>query len=103
MEKTMQKCQSATALLTLPHLDDGMWTQISRTLSDCGITLNSLDGLVQRVAKDYDPEGSIPMRTMAKPGKYIKFMFYSKDISKNLDKVEKSNRALQTVISIINV
>jgi hypothetical protein len=102
IEKTVRECHSQA--LTLAHIDDDMWDQIWKTLADCKITLDRLDGLIKLISpENANPEAMASSKTYKNPGRFIQFKIYRKEMSAFSDQVYKSNTAMQTALSVIHV
>ena len=96
VDRTLKECHERP--LSLASMDDNLWRQSSLSLEDCKATIAELDAFIKRikaVAKS--------TRLFRRVKIAIDLTVYSRDIAAFQEKINKSNWALQTMLSAINV
>lgn len=96
VETTTRECQAQK--MTLAHVDDDLWRQIDDTVLDCATMLEGLDRLISDIkgpskSKNFFRKTSLQLRVK----------MHGDEISFFVDKIYKSNCALQTAIAVLNV
>ncbi|KAK2731116.1 hsp70 family protein [Colletotrichum kahawae] len=95
------KCQ--TQALTLAHLDQRMWELIQSTLMDCKFNIDGLNQLLTNLKREYDPEKNVISRLLKKSSMHFYFTTHKDEIHGYVNKLYKSNCAMQTTLGVITV
>lgn len=92
----MKECGERS--LSLASIDENLWRQSALSLADCKTTLGELETFIERIKATAKSSGFFRRAKIA-----IDLTIYSRDISGFQEKIHKSNLALQTMLSAINV
>jgi hypothetical protein len=79
-------------------MDEDLWRQSALSLADCRTTLGELASFINRIKATAKSSGFFRRAKVA-----IDLTMYARDISGFQEKINKSNWALQTMLSAINV
>ncbi|KAF4638000.1 hypothetical protein G7Y89_g78 [Cudoniella acicularis] len=72
---------------------------IGKTLKDCQLTLEDLDGLIKRISPDQSDSDGKTSKMLKKPSMFFQLNLYGKDISAFSSRIYKSNCTMQTALS----
>jgi len=95
IDRTLRKCRGP---LSLASMDEDLWLQCSLSLDDCKTTLDELAAFINQV-KATAKSTSIFRRAKVA----IDLTMYAGDITAFEEKIHKSNWAIQTMLSAIQV
>ena len=79
-------------------MDENLWRQSALSLEDCNTTIAELGAFIKRIKAVAKSTGFFRRAKIA-----VDLTFYGRDISAFQEKINKSNWALQTMLSAINV
>jgi hypothetical protein len=96
VDRTLKECRERP--LSLTSMDEDLWRQSALSLADCKTTLGELETFIDRIKA---AAKSSPFFRRAKIA--IDLTICGRDISGFQEKIHKSNWALQTMLSAINV
>jgi hypothetical protein len=95
VDRTLKKCRGP---LSLASMDEDLWHQSALSLEDCKLTLDELATFINRIKAVARSPGFFRRAKVA-----IDLTMYAGDISGFEEKINKSNCALQTMLSAIQV
>jgi hypothetical protein len=96
VDRTLKQCRERP--LSLVSIDEDLWRQSALSLADCKATLGKLETFIDRIkAVAKSP------RIFRRAKIAVDLTMYGRDISSFQEKINKSNWALQTMLSAINV
>jgi hypothetical protein len=96
VDRTLKECGGES--LSLASIDKNLWQQSALSLADCKTTLCELETFFERIRATAKSPSFIRRAKIA-----IDLTIYHGDISGFQEKIHKSNLALQTILSTINV
>lgn len=96
VKRTLEECQDRP--LSLASMDENLWRQSVLSLEDCKTTIAELEAFIERIKTVAKSTGIFRRAKIA-----VDLTMYSRDISAFQEKINKSNWALQTMLSAINV
>jgi len=96
VDRTLEKCRDSP--LSLASIDENLWRQSALSLEDCKTTNAELEAFIKRIKSVAKSTGYFRRAKIA-----VDLTIYSRDISVFQEKINKSNWALQTILSAINV
>jgi len=95
VDRTLRKCRGP---LSLASMDEDLWRQSALSLEDCKITLEELAIFINRIKAAAKSPGLFRRARVA-----LDLTMYAGDITGFEEKIHKSNWALQTMLSAIQV
>ena len=96
VDRSLEECRGRP--LSLASVGEDLWRQSALSLTDCKTTLDELEGLISRI-KASTKHTSVFRRAKVA----VDLTMYARDIAGFQEKIHKSNWALQTMLSAINV
>ncbi|KAH8881108.1 hypothetical protein GQ53DRAFT_848446 [Thozetella sp. PMI_491] len=97
VETTMRRCTNQQ--LTLAHVDAEMWTTIHNATMDCIISVEKLDQILREIKSSAEASKTLFRR----PKLYLAATKRAEEIDHYRDNIYKSNCAMQTSISVVNI